>query len=72
MKPRRDLEPAYQAPGPIVEDVYQGQGGSYILDSRTGVRTLVHRTNPPNTAESPEPQEVISNGTSDTQTSDSD
>lgn len=61
---RRFSEPVYQAPSPIVEDAYQGQGGSYILDSRTGVRTPVQRT--------PEPQEVIPDGTSDSQASDSD
>ena len=61
----------YQAPQPIVVDAYQGQGGSYILDSETGVRTLVQRTLPPGMAGEPETQEVISNATSDTQTPDS-
>jgi len=27
-----------------MEDEYQGQGGSYILDPQTGKRTLVERT----------------------------
>lgn len=61
----------YQAPQPIVVDAYQGQGGSYILDSETGVRTLLQRTLPPGMAGEPETQEVISNATSDTQTPDS-
>jgi hypothetical protein len=60
----------YQAPQPIVVDAYQGQGGSYILDSETGVRTLVQRTLPPGMAGEPEIQEVISDATSDTQTPD--
>jgi hypothetical protein len=60
----------YQAPQPIVVDAYQGQGGSYILDSETGVRTLVQRTLPPGMAGGPEIQEVISDATSNTQTPD--
>jgi hypothetical protein len=60
----------YQAPQPIVVDAYQGQGGSYILDSETGVRTLVQRTLPPGMAGEPEIQEVISDATSNTQTPD--
>lgn len=60
----------YQAPQPIVVDAYQGQGGSYILDSETGVRTLLQRTLPPGMAGEPEIQEVISDATSDTQTPD--
>lgn len=46
-------------------DEFHGQGGSYILDPETGVRVLVERTAPPET------QEVISNGSSDSQASDS-
>jgi hypothetical protein len=60
----------YQAPQPIVVDAYQGQGGSYVLDSETGVRTLVQRTLPPGMAGEPEIQEVISDATSNTQTPD--
>ena len=60
----------YQAPQPSVVDAYQGQGGSYILDSETGVRTLVQRTLPPGMAGEPEIQEVISDATSNTQTPD--
>jgi hypothetical protein len=63
-------EQEYQAPEPIVVDAYQGQGGSYILDSETGVRTLVQRTLPPEMAGQIETQEVTSNATSDTQTPD--
>jgi hypothetical protein len=64
-------EQEYQASEPIVVDAYQGQGGSYILDSETGVRTLVQRTLPPEMAGQIETQEVTSNATSDTQTPDS-
>jgi hypothetical protein len=56
---RRYVKPS-QPKEPIVVDAYQGQGGSYILDSATGVRTPV-----------PENQEVISDATSDSQTPDS-
>lgn len=28
------------------EDEHQGQGGSYVLDPKTGLRTLVERTRP--------------------------
>ena len=71
MSTRRLKVQEYQAPEPIVVDAYQGQGGSYILDSATGVRTLVQRTSPPEMAGEPEIQEVISDATSDTQTPDS-
>jgi len=72
MTSRRRFEPVYQAPSPIVEDAYQGQGGSYILDPETGVRTLVQRTLPPEMAGPPEIQEVISHATSYTQAADPD
>lgn len=49
---------------PIVVDDNQGQGGSYILDSETGVRTLIQRTLPST------PNEVSLNGPSDSQASD--
>ena len=49
---------------PNVVDDNQGQGGSYILDSETGVRTLIQRTLPPTL------NEVSLNGSSDTQASD--
>jgi hypothetical protein len=67
---RRQRE-EYQAPQPIVVDAYQGQGGSYILDLETGVRTPVQPTLPPDMAGESETQEVNFNGTSDTQASDS-
>jgi hypothetical protein len=70
MSPRRSKVQEYQAPEPIVVDAYQGQGGSYILDSETGVRTLVQRTLPPEMAGQIETQEVTSDATSDTQTPD--
>lgn len=34
-------------------DEYQGQGGSYLLDRKTGKRKLVHRTQP---ALTPQPE----------------
>jgi hypothetical protein len=49
-------------------DEYHGMGGSYLLNPKTGKRTLVERTEP---AKPPEPQiEELSNG-SDTQAVDS-
>jgi len=33
-----------EAPAPMLVDEYSGQGGSYTLDSSTGQRTLVQRT----------------------------
>lgn len=53
-----------EAAQPNVVDENQGQGGSYILDSETGVRTLIQRTLPPT------PNEVSLNGPSDSQASD--
>lgn len=48
-------------------DEYHGQGGSYLLDPKTGKRTLIERTEP---AQPSDPQpEVASNG-SDPQTTD--
>lgn len=38
------------APAP---DEYHGQGGSYVLDPKTGRRTLIERTQEPGTAEAP-------------------
>ena len=37
----------------IVVDEFQGQGGSYILDPETGIRTLIQRTLPPVPLEAP-------------------
>jgi hypothetical protein len=39
-------EPSVQPCSLIVVDEYQGQGGSYLLDPETGIRTLVERTLP--------------------------
>lgn len=45
-------------------DEYSGQGGSYILDPETGKRTLIRRTLPTELSKA--------NGTSSTETIDSD
>lgn len=48
-------------------DEYWGQGGTYLLDPKTGKRKLIERTEPANPSE---PQnEVVSDG-SDTQETD--
>ena len=48
--PQRDLvaKPAglVEVAPPSVVDEFQGQGGSYLLDPATGIRTLVERTKP--------------------------
>ena len=48
--PQRDLvaKPAglVQAAAPSVVDEFHGQGGTYLLDPATGIRTLVERTQP--------------------------
>ena len=41
--PQRDL---VEAAPPSVVDEFHGQGGSYLLDPATGIRTLVERTKP--------------------------
>jgi hypothetical protein len=51
-----------------MEDEYQGQGGTYLLDPKTGKRKLIERTEPAQPSE-PEPEE-LSNGTSEPQTPD--
>jgi len=48
-------------------DEYQGQGGSYLLDPKTGKRKLIERTEP---AQPFTPDEVESNAAPDTQTPD--
>lgn len=50
-------------------DEYQGQGGSYLLDPKTGKRKLIERTEPaqPLTTQA----EELSNGASEPQTPDS-
>lgn len=35
---------AAQPAGPAVPDEYEGQGGEYEFDPKTGTRRLVHRT----------------------------
>lgn len=52
---------------PKLVDEYQGQGGSYLLDPKTGIRTLIERTEP--ATPSALPTEELSNG-SDTQKTD--
>ncbi len=50
-------------------DEYWGQGGTYLLDSKTGKRKLIERTEP---AQPSEPQtEDLSDGSADPQTPDS-
>ena len=48
-------------------DEYWGQGGTYLLDLKTGKRKLLERTEPAQPSE-PEPEE-LSSGTSEPQTS---
>ena len=40
-----------------MEDEYQGQGGTYLLDPKTGKRKLIERTEPANPSE-PQPEEL--------------
>ena len=44
-------------PVPSLVDEYQGQGGSYLLDPKTGKRTLIERTEPA-TPFDPTPEEL--------------
>jgi hypothetical protein len=48
-----------------MEDEYWGQGGTYLLDSKTGKRKLIERTEPAKPL-NPEPEE-LSDGSADTQ-----
>lgn len=41
-------------------DEYQGQGGTYLLDPKTGKRKLIERTEPANPSEPP--TEELSDG----------
>ena len=50
-----------------MEDEYQGQGGTYLLDPKTGKQKLIERTEPANLSESQ--AEELSDG-SDTQKTD--
>lgn len=49
-------------------DAYWGQGGTYLLDPKTGKRKLIERTEPANPSE-PQP-EVTSNAAPEPQTPD--
>lgn len=44
-----------------IEDEYRGQGGSYLLDPKTGIRKLVERTEPAQPSDTT--PEDLSNGT---------
>jgi hypothetical protein len=48
-------------------DEHTGQGGTYLLDPETGVRTLIRRTQT-----SPQQSQEQSDGTANQETSDSD
>jgi hypothetical protein len=48
-------------------DEYQGQGGSYLLDPKTGKRKLIEQTQP---SPSPTLNEVESNAAPESQTPD--
>jgi hypothetical protein len=50
-----------------MEDEYQGQGGSYLLNPKTGKRKLIERTEPANPSQ---PDEVESNAAPEPQTPD--
>lgn len=50
-------------------DEHQGQGGSYLVDPKTGKRKLIERTEPAKPL-NPEPEE-LSNGSALTETPDS-
>jgi hypothetical protein len=49
-------------------DEFWGQGGSYLLDPKTGIRTLIERTEPAQPSDST--PEELSNGTPEPQASD--
>ena len=49
-----------------MSDEHSGQGGSYLLDPETGVRTLIMRTLPP------QPSQGTSDGTATEKAPDSD
>lgn len=40
-------QPAPEEVVPTLQEAFNGMGGSYIFDSTTGQRTLVHQTLPP-------------------------
>ena len=47
-----------------MEDKYAGQGGTYLIDPKTGKRKLIRQTHPATTTESL-PQEETSNAKED-------
>jgi hypothetical protein len=49
-------------------DEYWGQGGTYLLNPKTGIRKLIERTEPAQPSDNT--PEELSNGTSEPQTSD--
>jgi hypothetical protein len=49
-------------------DEYWGQGGTYLLNPKTGIRKLLERTEPAQPSDNT--PEELSNGTSEPQTSD--
>jgi len=51
-----------------MEDEYHGQGGTYLVDPKTGKRKLIERTEPAQPSDNT--PEELSNGTSEPQTSD--
>lgn len=48
----------------IMIDEYQGQGGSYLVDPKSGKRTLIEQTEPAQ----PQSTEELTDGTANTQT----
>lgn len=50
-----------------MEDEYHGEGGSYLLNPKTGKRKLIERTEPANPSQ---PDEVESNAAPEPQTPD--
>lgn len=50
-------------------DEHWGQGGTYLLDPKTGKRKLIERTEPANSSE-PQPED-LSDGSADPQAPDS-
>jgi hypothetical protein len=54
----------------ITVDEYHGQGGTYLLDPKTGKRKLIERTEPAHTPAHATP-EVTTDGSADSQTPDS-
>lgn len=48
----------------IIKDEYDGQGGSYLLDPKSGKRTLIEQTKPAQ----PQSTEELTDGTTNTQT----